>query len=136
MRCALCNIPYSCYAVWLHTTSWYVQHDTRLSLCLLSFILHHKCVPSSVLVSSTSAVQPAGLICTRTFLTGRSSRLFGVLHFPFNSSLFGPCFVRYETCWYERLSLCVIEHHYMKAYRRVEVQLHSFLNIVLGGGEW
>ena len=30
----------------------------------------------------------------------------------------------------------VVPTHVIKAYRRIEVQLHSFLNLALDGGEW
>jgi hypothetical protein len=32
-------------------------------------------------------------------------------------------------------SLCLIKHHAMKTVGRVEVQLHAFLTLALGGGE-
>ena len=33
------------------------------------------------------------------------------------------------------LSLCLTKHHAMKTYRVMEVKFHTFLNVVLDGGE-
>jgi hypothetical protein len=35
-----------------------------------------------------------------------------------------------------KLSLCLSQHHAMKTYWGVELQLHAFLTSALGGGEW
>jgi hypothetical protein len=35
-----------------------------------------------------------------------------------------------------KLSLCLIKHHAIKTYWRMEIQLHAFLTWVLYGGEW
>jgi hypothetical protein len=35
-----------------------------------------------------------------------------------------------------KLSLCLTKHHAMKTYWGVEVDLHVFLTLALGGGEW
>jgi len=37
---------------------------------------------------------------------------------------------------YEDISLCLIKLHAVKKYCRVEVWLHTFLTLVLYGGEW
>jgi hypothetical protein len=34
-----------------------------------------------------------------------------------------------------KLSLLLIKHHHMKAYREVEIQLHAFLTLALDGDE-
>jgi hypothetical protein len=34
------------------------------------------------------------------------------------------------------LSLCLIKHYTMKAYGRVDVEIHIFLTSALAGGEW
>jgi hypothetical protein len=35
-----------------------------------------------------------------------------------------------------KLHLCWTEHHAMKTYEELEVQLHAFFNSVLDGGVW
>jgi hypothetical protein len=47
------------------------------------------------------------------------------------------CILKYEKRETEvKLSLCLIKHHSMKAYGRVDVWLHAFLTPTWGGGEW
>jgi hypothetical protein len=35
-----------------------------------------------------------------------------------------------------KMSLCLCKYHAMKIYGVVEVQLHPFLTLALGGGKW